>query len=125
MSAELKNENQKAREELFKTVADCVEELSHLDYVEVKKYVDEHMADEKQEIIDEFHKYFDDVPKDSPLRLKTLEVMALLGIVVYNAQEKYPEFPEDEVEEVEAEVAIEEVVEEEENDYLTMGELEK
>lgn len=110
--AENADKNQRAREELFDTVAECVEVLSHLDYQQVRSYLDENLPDEKQQIIDEFNKAFKDVPKDNALRIKTLEVMGLLGITIYTPQEQYPEFQEEEEEEVV-----------EENSYLTMKEL--
>lgn len=78
------DKNQRAREELYETVANCVKVLSVLDYEQVKTYLDKNLPEQKQELIDEFHKYFDDVPKDNPLRIKILEVMGLLGITIYS-----------------------------------------
>jgi hypothetical protein len=85
--AEEADKNQRAKENLYETVANCVQVLSHLDYQQVKTYLDDNLPEQKQELIDEFHNYFDDVPKDNPLRIKILEVMCLLGITIYSVPE--------------------------------------
>jgi hypothetical protein len=91
-TVEVVDVNTEAREKLFNDLAECARELSTLDYEQVRDFTSsEEFEPEKERILDDFHKNFKDVPMDCPLRMETIRVLALIGIVVYKEPEEEEE----------------------------------
>jgi hypothetical protein len=53
------------------------------DIKKIKQYIAENMEEDVEQIVAEFHKNFDGVAKDNPLRINTLITLAEIGILIY------------------------------------------
>lgn len=58
------------------------------DIKKVRKYIKENMVSEVDEIVNEFHKQFDDVEEDDDLKIEVLILLAELGITIYKPPKK-------------------------------------
>ena len=84
----------------YETLADCAEVLEKKDYELVKKSaLSEDLEQDRQELIASFKREFKDVPKDSRLRLETLQFLGKLGIVVLETPENSSDDDSDDSEE--------------------------
>lgn len=68
--------------EMKKTLQKCG------DINKIKQFIKNEMAPEVNQIINDFHKQFDDVEEDNDLKIEILILLAELGITIYKPQKK-------------------------------------
>ena len=54
----------------------------------IRNYIKENMGEEVDNIVNEFHKQFDDVEEDDDLKIEVLILLAELGITIYKPPKK-------------------------------------
>ena len=54
----------------------------------IRKYIKENMGSEIDNIVNEFHKQFDDIEEDNDLKIEVLILLAELGITIYKPPKK-------------------------------------
>jgi len=70
--------------DVFNKLKECVQKLEKTDYKYVRQFIELWCEEDKKDLIKQFKKEFENVPKKDKLRLETLHFLAKLGIVIYD-----------------------------------------